>query len=207
MENNNNKNPVFNNTILSFISPCPGVGKSTLCKYVSSLFGNELHILSQDILFGKTKDACKKFKDTIMETLETTTDSIIIIDKNNHSLPVREATLPLEIRKQNRTIYIVMSHPKGKDSCKITAYNRIAGRTNHPTLDKKDAYSAITIMARDYSPLTADEIKFSQGIINIDITKSRLEILKYFCEQLVEYNILEDVPTDAELEQIVKDVK
>ncbi len=194
------------NTVFMFVSQCMGVGKTSLCREMKELF--DIVHLSQDNL-TQTRDVASIFSENVNYEAFTTNnkDKFVVIDKNNHHINVREKTFPLENRRRVQTYYIVMEHPKGKQAFSTRAYNNISQRTNHPTLEQKNALPAINKFSNDYQPLTQQEKDAAVGIITLDISLSQKEVFRSFCSQLVEFDILETMPNDEKIEAIVAKVK
>jgi hypothetical protein len=74
-------------------------------------------------------------------------------------------------------------------------------------LEKKNAISTINTLSSSYEPLTKQEIQSCKSILKLDITKTRLEILKSLFIQLVKHEIINDLAEDKNLEKTVALVK
>lgn len=159
--------------LLVMVSPCPGVGKTTLALEMERKFPNTWRI-NQDELGGNKR----LFMKNVQKGIDDPALDFLILDKNHSTDKQRKEydqfNLPI--------IFINWYHPEDNDTEKIykLAMERITARgKNHPSVY---ASNASPIVRKFLS--TWEQIYESENVIHVDMTLSTENQFKYVQEEL-----------------------
>lgn len=196
-QNINNLNNTNTLTVIMTIG-LPGSGKSFLARcsdHIINSNNKKCCHLEQD-MFG----ANKPYQKAISEKLKDMNLQYLILAKANHNILVRKSTYDT-LFKSNRNIkiiYVVMGNCYENDDVLSTVnlcVNRINSRgLSHKTLFGKSDNEINTIISnifvKDWQGLTKEELAHN-NVINVDINKNKMEMIKMFCQNM--QTLLDDV--------------
>ena len=178
--------------IVSFISPCPSIGKSTISRALSRLLNAAW--VNQDECGGK-----RLYLTKIKSSLSTKT--LVIADKTNAMTNNRN-----ELRTFNADlvwIHMTVQSATPQQDIKKLAIERLRGRGSHhkSLVASPQSEGVIESFITNFEAPTKEEE--AERMINVDINLTPLDMITVILNKLYEYQVIQEIPSIEHIESAI----
>lgn len=187
-----------------------GSGKSFCARMLVKIFElngiNAIHLEQDQFVKKFGKRAKNEYQNAIKKIVNSNNTKVLILAKGNHTTNIRNETYET-INSCNRNIkktFVVMSVNEDLREWKKTCVDRIKLRGKaHTSLFEKDAEQAVSSFLNSWEYLTLEEMQ-SGNVINIDIRKTKNEVILEILKYLKNIDVMWYKCDDLEIENFIK---